>query len=69
LNKLSIFIYFCLGSVNGSTEYMNLVQVRELESAQDWLQRVTLAKFKWTNGRFLKMLKNYKIKVVFKEHY
>nr|CAD2171289.1 unnamed protein product [Meloidogyne enterolobii] len=42
---------FC--SVNGSAEYMDLVPVRELESAQDWLQRVTLAKFKWTNGRAL----------------
>ncbi|KAL7080615.1 hypothetical protein ACQ4LE_000626 [Meloidogyne hapla] len=42
-----------LCAVNGSAEYMDLVTVRELETAQDWLQRVTLAKFKWTNGRAL----------------
>ncbi|CAK5054036.1 unnamed protein product [Meloidogyne enterolobii] len=57
-------------SVNGSSEYMDLVAVREMESAQEWLQRVTLAKFKWTNGRCFKILNDFQDKIPsIKEHF
>ncbi|KAF7639212.1 hypothetical protein Mgra_00001442 [Meloidogyne graminicola] len=48
-------------SVNGSSEYMELSQIKELEVAQEWLQRVTLAKFKWITGRSLLIHANIQI--------